>query len=75
MTGKTEDRLLMVTHEQALALAKFCISTKINPAEVLLAVLLNQMGDDFSPEKIDRLKEWAHSIIDSIDAPDSGYVN
>ena len=70
-----KEQLLMVTREQALTLAAFCISIKMGPGEALIAVILNQIGDDFSPEKIGALKEWAHGIIDSIDCAQSSYVH
>ena len=74
--AKAEDQqLFMVTRKQALTLAAFCISIEMGPAETLIAVILNQLGDDFSPHKIAEVKEWAREIIDSIDSLGSTYVN
>ena len=71
-----DEQLLMVTREQALQLAEFCISKlKVTPGEALIAVCLNQIGGDFSPEKINAVKEWAHDIIYSIDSTQSGYIH
>ena len=64
-----DEQILMVTLDQAIQLADFCKETlKLTPGEAFLAILLNQIGDDFSSEKVSKMKAWAHGVIDSIDS-------